>query len=375
MSIEIKEVKTKADLKTFIHLPEKIHKDHKNWLPPILMDEWTFFSAKKNSLFSHNDTILLLAFDDNKAVGRVMGIVPHNYNKTYQLKNARFSFMECYNDKAIFDALIGYIEKWASGKNCNEVIGPMAFSDKEPQGFLISGFDDETMLVTNCSFPYMVDFISQNGYEPHVDLCEYEVPLLPDTPEKFKPFAERVARNNHIVVKEFKSTRAVRPYIVPAFDLINKTYQDIYGFSALTEREANEFSNRFLPLLDPSLIKIILKPDGELLAFIVAMADLSHGIRKARGRLLPFGWYHILKSGRKSKRLLLLLGAVAKEVRNKGLDAILGYYLLTSAIKKGFNILDSHLIMRKNVLMRNEIERLENFKIYKEYRIFRKKIE
>lgn len=372
MSIEIKEVKNKSDLRTFIFLPESIHAGHKSWLPPLFMDEWKLFSADKNSLFQHNDTILLLALEGNIPVGRVMGIVPHHYNQKHNLKNARFAFIECYDNINIFNALIKYIENWAIQKNCTEVVGPMAFSDKEPQGFLISGFDAETMMVTNCNLPYMIDFIEKNGYLPHVDLCEYEVPLSSDITERFKPFANRVEKNNSIIIHEFKTTRSIRPFIAPAFDLINRTYQEIYGFSSLTEKEAHEFSNRFLPLLNPQLIKMITNSAGEVLAFVVAMADLSEGIKKARGRILPFGWLHILIAGMKSKRLLLLLGAVSPDFRNKGLDAILGHRLLGSAIKKGFTTLDSHLIMKDNKRMRSEIERLDNFRLYKEYRIYRK---
>jgi len=374
MSIEIKEVKSKSDLKTFIYLPEAIHKDHQNWLHPLYMDEWKLFSAEKNSLFQHNDTILLLAFENDKPVGRIMGIVPHHFNQMHNIKSVRFAFFETYDNQLIFNTLIEYIEKWAIEKNCKEVVGPMGFSDKDPQGFVINGFDSETMMVTNCTFPFMINFIEAKGYLPHVDLCQYEVPLQKEMIDRYKVFAERVERNNSITIHEFTSTRAIRPFVVPVFNLINKTYQEIYGFSALTDKEANEFSNRFLPLLDPRLIKVITNKEQEVVAFVVSMPDLSKGIKKAKGRIIPIGWYHILKSGKKSRRLVLILGAIAEEMRNKGLDAVLAHRLLKSAIQKGFTTIDSHLIMRDNIKMRQEIERLENFRLYKEYRIFRKEI-
>jgi hypothetical protein len=374
MSIEIKEVISKKDLKTFIYLPEAIHAGHQNWLHPLYMDEWKFFSAKKNSLFEHNDTILLLAFEGNKPVGRIMGIVPHHYNQKHNLKSARFAYFECYQDSRVFDSLIEYIENWAKKRNCNEVVGPMGFSDKEPQGFVIKGFDSETMLVTNCTFPFMVDFIESNGYKPHVDLCQYELPLKENMIDRYKIFAQRVESQNSINIHEFSSTRSVRPFVVPVFDLINKTYLDIYGFSPLTAKEANEFSNRFLPLLDPRLIKIITNNNKEVIAFIISMPDLSKGIKKAKGRILPFGWIPILRSGKKTERLVLILGAIAEDLRNKGLDAVLAHRLLKSAIQRGFTTIDSHLIMKDNFKMRQEIERHENYRLYKEYRIFRKEI-
>jgi hypothetical protein len=374
MPIEIKEVKNKKDLATFIYLPETIHANHTNWLPPIYLDEWKFFSATQNTMFREHDTILLLAFENNLPVGRIMGILPHHYNKLHNLKSARFAFFECYEKADVFEKLIQFIENWAKAKNCTELVGPMGFSDKEPQGFLISGYETTTMMVTNCNFPFMKRFIEQNGYLPHVDLCQYEVPLNNKLIDRFCALANRVEKNNHVHIIEFKKTNSVRRYVLPVFKLINDTYHEIYGFSPVSEREANEFSNRFLPFLDANLIKIVTNADNEVIAFIVAMPDLSPGIKKAKGRIFPLGWYHILRAGKKSKRLILLLGAISKHMRNKGLDALMAHRLLQSATKKGYSIIDSHLIMKENYKMRREIERLDDFNMYKEYRIYRKEI-
>lgn len=368
----VKEVRNKDDLRQFIYLPEKIHTDNNKWLHPLYMDEWKFFSPEKNSLFKHNITGLFLATKDERPVGRIMTIIPLQYNRKYGLKNGRFAFFECFNDKEVFDALIYTAEQWVKKHECNMIVGPFAFSDKEPQGFLTKGFNDETMIVTNCSEEFMVKFIQQNQYLPHIELYQYELVLNSSLVERYKPFSERVQRNNQIVVHEFSKTKQVRPFIKPVFELINKTYKDIYGFTPLTETEAQEFSNRFLPLLNPRLIKVICGKDGEVLAFVVAMADLSIGIRKARGRLFPTGWYHILRAGKSSKRLVLLLGAISEKVRNKGLDAVLAEKLLGDAVNLGFTKVDSHLIMKDNYKMRREIERLEGHRRYKEYCIYKK---
>ncbi len=374
MSIKIKEVRSKEDLKTFIYLPEKIHKNHKNWLHPLYMDDEKFFDAKKNSLFEHNLAILFLAFKDGKAVGRIMGVIPTDYNKLHGKSNARFSFLECYEDKEVFNALISAVENWAKSHNCTEIIGPMAFSDKEPQGFLTKGFEEKAMMVTNHSFPFMVDFIQENGYKSYVELVQYDVPLTSEILDRYKNFTKRVEQNLKIKSVEFTSTKQVRPYVKPVFDLINRTYHEIYGFTKLTEKEANEFADRFLPLLNPKLIKMIENEKGEIVAFVIAMADLSDAIRKSRGRMLPFGWARIFYAMKTSKRLQLLLGAVAPEMQNKGLDAVLATKLFGSAIKLGFKTVDSHLIMRDNTKMRGEIERLKGSVMYKEYAIFRKNI-
>lgn len=372
MGLNVKEVVSKKELSTFIHLPAKIHKGHSNWLPNLYMDEWKLFSRDKNASFKYCDTILLLAYKGQTPVGRIMGIIPHKYNTIHEVKTVRFAFIECFEDELVFGTLINAIEKWGIARKCDQIIGPMGFSDKDPQGFVVNGFEAPTMMVTNCNYPYMLEFINKLDYRPHVDLYQYEVPLTTELIKRYKPLAQRVEKYNKIAVHEFKSIRSIKPFIPSVFRLINETYKNIYGFSALSDQEVHEFANRYLPLLNPRLIKVITGSDGEVVAFVIAMADLSEGIRKSKGYLFPVGWYHILKANRSSKRLVLLLGAISEGFRNKGLDAILACRLINSALNKGFTSMDSHLIMRDNYKMRREIERLDNYYLYKEYRIFQK---
>ncbi|MDO4763181.1 MAG: hypothetical protein Q4A00_02220 [Flavobacteriaceae bacterium] len=372
MSIKIKEVVSKSDFKTFIYLPEKIHQNHKNWVHPLYIDEEKFFNKDKNPAFKNNETIMLLAYENQEPVGRIMGIIPTDFNASNQVKTARFSYFECYERKDIFDALLKEVETWAREKGCNQIIGPMGFSDKEPQGFLTSGFEELHMPVTNHTFGYMKNYTLENAYTPYVELCQYEVPLTKDLPQTYEIFVQRVLRNHRIKIQEFTSTKEIKPFVKGVFELINSTYTDIYGFTKVSEEEANEFANRFLPLLNPKLIKILTNDENKVIAFVIAMPNINEGIKKAKGRLFPFGWYHIFQSMRKSKRLVLLLGGVQNEMQNKGLDAILALKLISSALELGFTILDSHLIMKENAKMRGTIERIANYKMYKEYTIFSK---
>ncbi|MRM97521.1 hypothetical protein D1Z97_09335 [Riemerella anatipestifer] len=374
MEITIKQVEGAKELRAFIYLPEKIHHNHQEWLPPLYIDEEKFFNPKRNPAFQHNDTILLLAYQNGKAVGRIMGIIPHEYNKKQNLKTARFSYFECYEDEAVFSTLLKEVEQWAKSKGCEELIGPMGFSDKEPQGFLTKGFSEPTMMITNSSFEYMSRMILASGYSSFVELCQYDVPLTSKITERYEAFTERIQSRMNITVHQFTSTKQVKPFVKSVFNLINATYQEIYGFTSISEEEMDEFANRFLPLLNPKLIKIISDGSGRVVAFVIAMADLSQGIKKAKGRLLPLGWFHILRASKTSKRLVLLLGGIAPDYQNKGLDAVLATHLFGSAIKLGFRSVDSHLIMRENHKMRAEIERLPNHRMYKEYTIHKKEI-
>lgn len=374
MSFQIQEVRSLRDLRHFIYLPEKIHANHPNWLHPLFIDEKAFFNPDKNPQFKENETILFLAKKDQEPIGRIMGIIPKEFNALNKVHTARFAYLECYENEAVFHALLDAVKNWAIARNSKQLIGPMGFSDKEPQGFVTSGFDEQTMMVTNCSFEYIKTFSQRAGLEPFVELCQYEVPLTPAIVQRYTPITERVLRNLNVNVKEFRTAKEIKPYVQSVFDLINSTYTDIYGFTKVSREEADEFAKRFIPLLNPNLVKLVLDTNNRVIAFVIAMPDLSRAIRKSKGRLLPFGWFRILREMRKSKRLVLLLGGVHPNFQNKGLDAVLAVRLISSALKLGYTMMDSHLIMKENDKMRSEIERLPNFRLYKEYTIYKRNL-
>lgn len=369
--IKIREVVSKKDLKTFIHLPFQIHKNHKEWLPPLISDEWKVFDIKKNHSFEHCDTVLLLAEKNNKVVGRIMGIINHTYNAGHQEKNARFCFAECYEDQDIYNKLLETLEKWAIEKGMEKMVGPLGFSDKDPQGYLIEGFNDPmTVMVTNCSLPYMVDYTEKLGFTKKLDLFEYRMDIPTVIPEFYAKVADRV-KTRGFKILEFDKSKSVRPYVKPVFDLINETYVDIYGFAPLKDIEAKEFSERFLPLLNPDFVKIVTDENEKMIAFVIAMPDISEGFKKANGHLFPLGFYHILRSFKKATQLNLLLGCVKDNIRNSGIDALMAVSLFESAKKANLKVLDSHLIMEENTKMRALMERLDAM-VYKKYRIFEK---
>ena len=372
MKPEIIEVKSKSDLRKFIRLPAIIHKDHPNWVPPIYMDDREFFNPKKNPAFGYSDTILLLALKDKKPVGRIMGIINHKYNDSHNLKEGRFVFMETYNDFEVADALIKYVEDWAREHGMEKMVGPLGFSDKDPQGFQIEGYDAPVVIATNNNFPYMVDLIQQSRYSKKVDLVVYRMDIPDEIPEFYQKIHERASINNHGThMVNFTSRKQMKPYVRPVFKLVNETFKDIYAFAPLSEDEMDEFAKRYLMILDPRFLKVVESNEGEAVAFILGLPDLSEGIRKCRGRLIPFGFLHVLIQQRRTKQLDLLLGGIKSEFRNSGLDAILGVELLKEARKAGMKFIDSHLQLETNTKMRAEMEKMGGV-VYKRFRIFEK---
>lgn len=370
--ITVQEVKSKKELKEFIHLPAVIHQNHLNWVPPIYMDEWEFFNPKKNKSFQSCDTILLLAYHNNKVVGRIMGIIHHKYNEKHQENRARFAFFETWNDEDVATALIQSIENWARKKGMNQLIGPLAFSDKDPQGMLIEGFDEPAVIASNCNFPYQAELIDKNGYTKEVDLVVYQIKIPDPIPEFYQKIYERAVGLNHgLHVLEFTSRRKVKPYIHPVLQLLNRTFTEIFGFIPFTEAEMDDFANRYLFLINPRFIKVVINNENEVVAFVIGMSHIGEGIQKAKGYLFPFGIFKIFAAGRKSKQLNLLLGGIDPAYRGKGLDVLMGVKMLKSATAQGKTIIDSHLELENNIKVRAEMERMGG-RVYKRYRIFGK---
>lgn len=373
MKLDVRKVNSAKELKTFIYLPEFIHKDHPQWVHPLYYDEEVFFNPLKNKSFAKTHTVLAIAWNGQNAVGRIMGIINQEYNLLRGEKNARFCFLECHEDFRIAKQLIDFVVEWAKHFGMTKLVGPLGFSDKEPQGVLIEGFDEEVVIATNYNFEWMPAMLHELGFSKEIDLVSYKIQVPDQLPDFLKNVMERIQRNENIRLLEFSKRKQLKPWVVPIFRLINRAYHNIYGFIPLNEKEMQTYAKRYLPILDPRFVKAAVNKDNEVIAFVISMPEISPGIRKAKGRLLPFGWWHILKQSRKSRMLTLLLGAVDQEYRNIGLSSLLGIYVLNTAIKYNFELIDSHLILETNHMMRAECERYGG-NLHKRYRIFYKDI-
>lgn len=374
MSIEIKEVTTRKLMREFIHLPAKIHQNHSNWVPPIYMDDWTYFNPKKNRAFDHCSTILYVAQKAGETVGRIMGIISHQYNESHKITDVRFCWLETYNDAEVFNTLIDAVAVWARKQGMNRMVGPLGFSDKDPQGWLIEGYNEPIVIATNCNFPYTNKLAEDFSFTKEVDLVVYRVPVPEELPEFYKSIYKRfTSRESKLILKEFTQRRHVRPYIRKVLTLLNETFAGIYGFVPFTLKEMDDFANRYLYLINPRFIKIFIDEKDQVVSFLVAMSDISKGIQKSKGYLLPWGFIPILTAGRKSKQLNLLLGGIAPGYQGKGLDVMMGIKMIESAKKAGKVVIDSHLELETNVKVRAEMEKMGGV-VYKRYRIYQKAI-
>ncbi len=368
--IIIKEVLTRKELREFIFLPEKIHKTEPDWLPPIYRDERLLFNKKKNKSYKYADALLLLASKDNKPVGRIMGIINKRYNAINNENHGRFCFMECYYDQEVFHALIVRVENWTRENGMSSLVGPLGFSDKDPQGFQIEGFEYLPFMTSANNSPYMANLIEAEGYEKKIDLVNYLAKMPEQLPSVYEKVLSRLEKTQGYKIIEFNKKKELKPYILPVLELMNETFNEIYGFVPLNDKEKTEFAGRYLPILNPEFIKVV-EADGGLIGFAIGMPDVSSGIKACRGRLLPFGIFKVLKESKSSKKLLMMLGGVKKPYRGKGIEVLMGVKILQSGIKHKMDVIDSHLILEDNTRMRSEYERIGG-QVVKKFRIYQK---
>jgi GNAT superfamily N-acetyltransferase len=368
--IIIKEVSTRREKKKFIYLPSKVHKNNPNWLPPIYLDEWELFNEKKNKSYQYADTVLYLAYQDKKVVGRIMGIISRRYNTIHNEQHGRFCFMECYENQDVVHALISKVEDWAREKGMNKLVGPLAFSDKDPQGFQIEGFEYPKFIICPTNDKFLPEMIVREGYFKLRDLVNYLAKTPDDLPAVYKKILSRVSKNEEYKIIEFHSKKELKPYLFPILELMNQTFLEIYGFVPFNDYEKKEFIARYMMILDPKFIKVVESKNG-LIGFAGGIRDISEGVKKAGGKILPFGIFRILRESKRSKKLLMMLGGVKADYRGKGIDVLMAIKLLQTCIEHNVELIDLHLILEDNYKMRAECERI-GARVIKKFRIYQK---
>jgi GNAT superfamily N-acetyltransferase len=370
MSIEILPVTTPKNLHDFIHLPFILHKNDRLWVPPLLTDERQFFSARKNPAFKKNDTILLLAMKEKKPVGRIMGIVNRERNRLFHEQNARFGFLESIEDVEAVRALLSSVEAWARGLGMVKLVGPMSFTDQEPEAFLIEGFEYEPTLSTIYNFEYLPRLVEECGYTKEIDYVCYVLDITRPIPEFYQKITDKIMARGEFTFRNYTKRKELKPYVKPVLELLSEAYIDLYGFVPLTPEEIEALGRKYLPVLDPRLVKVGLK-DDQVIGFLIGMPNMNAGFRKAKGRLFPFGIFHLLRESKRSRQLDLLLGGVRKEYRGIGLDALGMKWMIQTAKEMGFTTIDSHNELENNLAVRGEMERLGG-KLCKRRRIYQK---
>jgi hypothetical protein len=361
---------SKILLKKFIFLPEKLHREHLNWVPPIYAEEKDYFNPKTNLGLEYSDIEPVLCYKGKEIAGRILGIINHKSNQLKNEKVALFSQFECINDEKVACKLLNHVEQWAKSKKAELVSGPSGIYYTDPNGFIIDGFENEPSVATNFNHPYIPELVEQAGYSKKHDLVVYRIDLDQKIPEFYERIYERISKGGKFKIHEFRTKSEIRTVLPSLMDLLNECFQDLDGFTRYSPEEIKSLCQQFLPVLDPKLVKVVSTND-EYVGFIIAMPNISEGVRRANGRLYPLGIFKILQYKKKSRQLDLLLGGVSKRYRGLGIDVLLGYHMIKNAQANNYAFMDSHLEMESNYKVRAEMKKMGG-RVYKTYRLYKK---
>ncbi len=353
MSIEIREVNSRRELKRFVCFAHKLYKNHPYWIPALLKGEMTTLSRKSNPAYDHCDAIFLMAYVGGRPVGRIAGIINHRYVEQWKKKDARFCWFDTIDDPDVSRALFDRIEKWASDKGMERVVGPMGFTTFERQGILVSGFDEMPTFAGCYNHPYYVDHMKELGYEREIQYVEYELTVPAEVPEKIVKISKLIGERYGLHVVKAKRTREMLPYADAVFRVINAAYKPLYGFTTLTEKQISYLVKRYFSFIRPEYVSAVVDREDSVLGFQISMPSLSKALQKAKGRLLPLGWYHLRKAMRNPERIDTLLTGVVPEYQNKGVNAVFMTHLTQAAIDTGIKYAESNGELMENIKVQN----------------------
>ena len=376
MAIIIKKVSSKKELKTFIRFNYELYKGNPYSVPDLYDDMLNTFSPKKNAAFEFCEAEYFLAYKDNKVVGRVAAIINNRANQTWDKKEVRFGWIDFIDDEEVSSALLKAVEDWGKQKGMDTITGPLGFTDMDAEGMLIEGFDQLGTMATIYNYPYYPQHMEKLGFEKDADWVEFKLYVPDQLPEKFVRISEIILQKYKLKIKKLtRKEIKEKHYGQKIFDLINEAYAPLYGFSKMTQGQIDQYVNTYLPLLDLRMVSIVETEDGELVAAGISMASLSKALQKAKGRILPFGWFYLLKALfiKRPKVLDLLLVGVKPESQSKGVNALLFYDLVPTFKKMGFIYGESNPELEENKKVQAQWSAFESVQ-HKRRRAFKKAI-
>lgn len=378
MSLEIRQVDAndKKQLRQFILFPEKLYKHNPYYVPNLVFDEMDTLNPSKNPASDFCDQVLYMAYKDGKPVGRIAGIINRWANERWKHDEVRFGWFDTIDDKEVSAALIAKVEAFGKAHGMTHIVGPLGFTDFDPEGMLIEGYDQQSTMPLIYNYPYYVSHIEALGFKKDADWLEYRITVPEVIPEKFERVAKIVAEKNNFKIRPV--TRKIirkEDYATKLFAVITDTYKDLYEYTMLPDNLADKYIGFYLKILDLRYISSIENDKGEIVAFGVTMPSIADALIKSRGRLFPFGWWHLLKAlfiKHSEGAELLLMGARA-DVRKTGVTALLVCDMFHKYQKMGVKWAESNAELEDNYSIRNHFEAFERIQ-HKRRRSYKKEI-
>ena len=368
MPIEITKVTSKKDMKTFVRFGNRLYKDNKYYVPSMPFDDMATFDEGHNGAFAFSKAELYLAHKDGNVVGRVAAIINNKANESWNVRQVRFGWIDFIDDMEVSGALLDAVKEFGRKHGMTQIVGPLGFTDFDPEGMLVEGFDRISTMALIYNHPYYPEHMKKHGYTKETGWIENRITIPEVLPEKFNQVAELVRQKYNLNVRKL-TTRQIKKqgYGRKFFHLINKTYCHLYGFSLLSDKQIDDFVNVYLSFIEDN--------EGNLIAAGISMPSIAEALQKCRGEMFPFGWWHLLKAmfWKRSDTVELLLIGVLPEWQKKGVVALVFQDLVATYNKLGFKYAETNAMLEDNVKIQTIFGSFER-EIHKRRWIFGKEI-
>ncbi|MCK9299991.1 MAG: GNAT family N-acetyltransferase [Bacteroidales bacterium] len=321
--MEIIEVTTQALRKEFALLPFRLYRGNPYWVPPVLKSEINNINPAVNPFFRFCDAKFWIVQKKGITVGRIGAIIHYAYIEKTQEKYGRFTRAEFTDDREVVDALFETAENWIKSKGMSGVMGPLGFSNLDTQAMLVEGFDQLASVASVYHLPYYKDHMERLGYRKKTDWIEFRLSLTAEIPEKAVRLAEIIEQRYGLSVIRMKSKRIMKKFGREIFQLLNKSFYELFSFAPLDEKMIEHVLNNYLPVINPEYVHIVTNNDQKVVGFIVPVPSLSKSMQIAKGRLCPRAMWSILRSRKKNDTVDLFLTGIDPDYQAKGVASLL----------------------------------------------------
>jgi ribosomal protein S18 acetylase RimI-like enzyme len=347
--LRIKKVTTNHDLKRFVSFPFKLYRGNRFWVPPLNFDEINTLRKDKNPAFEYCEAEYWIAYRDSTPVGRIAGIINHKESERWNTRLTRFGWIDFVDDPEVSGMLTETVKEWGRSKGMTGLHGPLGFTDMDPEGMLMEGFDQIGSMSSIYNFPYYNDHMERLGFRKATDWVQFEIKVPDVIPEKVERMTRIVLQKYDLHLLKPRKAKEIRPYAAKMFTMYNEAFHDLYGFTALSKAQMDNYTRQYFGFIRAEFVSLVIDTSDEVVGFGITMPDLALALQKANGRLFPFGLFHLLRAMRKNDTIHMYLIGVRPDYQGKGVLALVYHELTRAYIDAGIKITRTHPQLEENL--------------------------
>ena len=346
--IKVKQVLNSSDLELFIKFPMELYKGNPYYVPPLINEEKSIWVKEENPALQYSEAAQFLAYKGENIVGRIAVMINHKEEKELGIRKVRFGWLDFIDDIEVSKSLINTAIEYAKSKGISKIEGPMGFTNLDKAGMLTKGFDKLATMIGIYNFDYYPKHMEQLGLVKEKEWVEFEI-NFPDTlPDKVEKFSNLIAEKYELELVKFKSKKDILPLVEPMFKLLDDTYKHLSTYTPITQEQIKHYKEKYFKFIDKDYIVCIKDRYGSLVSFAITMPSYSKALQKAKGKLFPFGWWHLLNAGKKNDRANFYLIGIHPQYQKRGVTAIIFKEIYETFKKKGVKFLETNPELEEN---------------------------